>query len=43
LERRVGRAESFALFTNLEDPEEKGIGLLEYVVAGPYPGIDEVD
>ena len=36
-------AETFARFTNLDDPEETGLGLLECVVAGPYPGIDEPD
>jgi len=36
-------AENFAVFTNLDDPEETGIGLLECVVAGPYPGVDEPD
>jgi hypothetical protein len=34
-------AETFARFENLDDPEEKGLGLLECVVAGPYPGIEE--
>ena len=36
-------AETFARFTNLDDPEETGLGLLECVVAGPYPGIEEPD
>ena len=31
-------AETFARFTNLDDPEETGMGLLECVVAGPLPG-----
>jgi len=34
-------AESFARFWNLDDPEETGLGLIECVVSGPYPGIDE--
>lgn len=36
-------AETFARFQNLDDREEQGLGLLECVVAGPYPGIDEAD
>jgi hypothetical protein len=36
-------AETFARFTNLDDPDETGIGLLECVIAGPYPGVDEPD
>jgi hypothetical protein len=36
-------AETFARFENLDDPEEKGLGLLECVIAGPYPGIEEAD
>jgi hypothetical protein len=34
-------AETFARFENLDDPEEKGLGLLECVVGGPYPGVEE--
>jgi hypothetical protein len=34
-------AETYGRFTNLDRPEETGIGLLECVVAGSYPGIDE--
>ena len=36
-------AETFARFTNLDDPEETGLALLECVVAGPYSGIEEPD
>ncbi len=36
-------AETFARFSNLDDPEETGMALLECVVAGPYPGIEEPD
>jgi hypothetical protein len=36
-------AETFARFVNLDDPEETGLGLLECVIAGPYPGIEEPD
>ncbi len=36
-------AETFARFSNLDDAEETGMGLLECVVAGPYPGIEEPD
>jgi hypothetical protein len=32
-------AETFARYVNLDDPEEHGLGLLECVVKGPYPGI----
>jgi hypothetical protein len=42
-QRQGAWAETFARFENLEDPEEKGLGLLECVIAGPYPGIDEPD
>jgi hypothetical protein len=34
-------AETFARFSNLDDPEEMGLGLLECVVSGPYPGVEE--
>jgi len=34
-------AETFARFENLDDPQEVGLGLLECVVAGPYPGIED--
>jgi hypothetical protein len=34
-------AETFARFSNLDDPEETGLGLLECVVSGPYPGVEE--
>jgi hypothetical protein len=34
-------AETFAQFTNVDDPEETGLGLLECVVAGPYPGFED--
>jgi hypothetical protein len=36
-------AETFAVFSNLDNPEETGLGLLECVLAGPYPGIEEPD
>jgi len=36
-------AETFARFVNLDDPDETGMGLLECVIAGPYPGIEEPD
>jgi len=42
-QRQGAWAETFARFENLEDPEEKGLGLFECVIAGPYPGIDEPD
>jgi hypothetical protein len=32
-------AETFARYVNLDRPEEQGLGLLECVVTGPYPGI----
>jgi len=42
IEQRQGAwAETFARFVNLDDPEESGVGLLECVIAGPYPGVDE--
>jgi len=34
-------AETYATFTNLDDPEEIGLGLLECVIAGEYPGFDD--
>ena len=34
-------AETYATFRNLDDPAETGLGLLEAVIAGPYPGITE--
>jgi hypothetical protein len=36
-------AETFARFENLDDPAETGLGLLECVIAGPYPGTEEPD
>lgn len=42
-QRQGAWAETFARFENLDDPEEKGLGLLECVIAGPYPGIEEPD
>jgi hypothetical protein len=35
-------AESFARFTNLDDPSETGIGHIECVVSGPYPGFEDI-
>jgi hypothetical protein len=32
-------AETFARYVNLDRPEEQGLGLLECVVTGPYPGL----
>ena len=31
-------AETFARFTNVDDPADRGLGHLECVVSGPYPG-----
>ena len=36
-------AETYGRWQNLDVPEEQGIGLLECVVAGPYPGVDDAD
>jgi hypothetical protein len=40
-QRNGAWAETFAVFENLDDPSERGLGLLEAVVGGPYPGITE--
>jgi hypothetical protein len=40
-QRNGAWAETFAVFENLDDPAERGLGLLESVVGGPYPGISE--
>lgn len=36
---REGWAETYARFWNLDDPSETGMGHLECVIGGPYPGI----
>jgi hypothetical protein len=36
-------AETYGRWQNLDLPEEQGIGLLECVAAGPYPGVDDAD
>jgi hypothetical protein len=40
-QRNSSWAETFAVFENLDDPTERGLGLLEAVIGGPYPGITE--
>ncbi|MCC6382891.1 MAG: hypothetical protein IT304_10310 [Dehalococcoidia bacterium] len=38
-QRNGAWAETYARFWNLDNPAETGLGLLEAVIAGPYPGI----
>lgn len=40
-QRNGAWAETFAVFENLDDPSDRGLGLLEAVVGGPYPGVTE--
>ena len=40
-QRNGAWAETYARIWNLDDPSETGLGLLESVIAGPYPGITE--
>ncbi len=40
-QRNGAWAETFAVYQNLDDPSETGLGLLEAVVGGPYPGVTE--
>jgi hypothetical protein len=42
-QRQGAWAETFARFENLDDPSEVGLGLLECVIGGPYPGVTEED
>lgn len=41
LQRNGAWAETYATYENLDNPEEHGLGLLECVIGGPYPGIKE--
>jgi hypothetical protein len=40
-QRNGAWAETYAKFWNVDNPAESGLGLLEAVIAGPYPGITE--